>query len=155
MLDPPLFLTLPLSPPLFVDRLLEDGWWLFLIASIRCGYMKTTYMRALQWLQSWLGCFSFFFFLGVWSGASWANRWKEKLLGFERAQQVRDRSTSRAFREQKKSWGVTKIKLGGNHFVSLDGWGQWTAETWAHKPAGQNYTSLDAKMGQGKGGQSP
>lgn len=45
MLDPPLFLTFPQSPLLFVDRFLEDGWWLFSESSIRCGYMKNTHVR--------------------------------------------------------------------------------------------------------------
>lgn len=73
LLDPPLFLTLPLSPLCFVDWFLDHGWWLFLVAVSDCGFVKSTHTRAVQYLQGGFRCFSFLFFL-VWSGALLASR---------------------------------------------------------------------------------
>lgn len=62
------------------------GWVVaFSESNIRCGYMKNTHVRALPWLQNWFGAFL------VWSRASLANRWKEKLPCFGTAQQEQDK----------------------------------------------------------------
>lgn len=84
LLDPPLFLTLSLSPLCFVDRFLDHGCWLFLVAVSDVVLWKAhTWELCSNWRVVLLFFFSFFLSFG----AQWGLVSQQvKLLRFETAQ---------------------------------------------------------------------
>lgn len=65
------------------------GGGFFSESSIRCGYMENMHMRVLQWMQNWLEAF---LCVCVWSGALWANRWKEATMCQNRPTRMRKKT---------------------------------------------------------------